>query len=55
MLDSVIDCDKGGTDCINLLDLLFLFESYFGLILGARSSSRLPLPLFRFQEPGTSY
>ena len=36
--------------CINLLYLLFISVSYFGLILGARSSARLALLQFRFQE-----
>ena len=34
--------------CIKLLYLVFLFESWFGLILCARSSARLPLPLSWF-------
>ena len=32
------------------ISYLFIFESYFGLILGARSSTRLLLPLFRLQH-----
>ena len=46
-MESVIDTDMCITECINVLYLLFIFESYAGLILGARSSTRLPLPLSR--------
>ena len=34
---------------IKLLYSLFMFETYIGLIHGRRSSTRLPLPLLRFQ------
>ena len=37
-LESVIGSDMYGGESIKLLHLLFKFESYFGLILGARSS-----------------
>ena len=47
-LESVIDSDMCGVESIKLLYFLFIFESYFGLIHGWRSSTRLPLPLSRF-------
>ena len=43
----IVTCTSG---CIKLLYLVFIFESYFRIILCARSSTRLPLPLFRFQH-----
>ena len=48
MLESVIDSDMCGVESIKLLYFLFIFESYFGLILVVRSSTRLSLPLSRF-------
>ena len=47
-LESVIDSDMCGVESIKMLYFLFIFESYFGLIHGWRSSTRLPLPLSRF-------
>ena len=49
MLESVIDSDMCITDCINMFYVLFILKSYFGLILGARSSSSL-LRLSQLQE-----
>ena len=45
----IVTCISG---CKKLLFLVFIFESYFGLTHGWRSFTRLPLPLFRFQQNG---
>ena len=47
-LEIVTDSVMWTSECLKLLYVLFIFESYFGLILCARSSWRLPLPLSRF-------
>ena len=53
---SIGECGrKCGAECINLLCLLFIFESYVALILGARSSTSFPPPLSQLQEPSTTY
>ena len=53
MLESVIDSDMRDVEYIKLWYLLFMFETYFGLIFGARSCARPLHPLFRFQNANT--
>ena len=49
-LESVIDSAMCIFEWIKQSWLLFIFQSYVGLIHGWRSSTRLPLPLSRFQQ-----
>ena len=49
------ECDKCRAEWIKLLYLVLIFESCFELIRGWCSSSRLPLPLSRFEQCGNEW